>query len=80
MRKLASASGLLVRINASLDKHEECEGCVFRGPIRRLAAPAEDGRNWSDALTLRCSGHPTSDCSEIALQVLQRAAAAFNLE
>ena len=80
MRKMVSALDLLARVNASLAEHEEGEGCEFQGPIRRLSVPADDGRNWSDVLTLCCGGQPASDCSEAAMQVLRRAAAIFNVD
>ncbi len=78
-RRLVTAEALLALLNERLEAYGQCYGCQFAGPIRRLAEPADDGRNWSRFLALSCSNRLVGGCARLAQRIVDDAGAEYNL-
>ncbi len=78
-RKLVTSVALLDLLNKRLEDYGHCHSCRFVGPVRLLAHPADDGRNWSHAVPLVCSDGVGSGCKRIGQRILDDAAAEYNL-
>ena len=74
-----SRSELLAALNSALAQESSCIDCQFDGPIFGLRTPDESGSNWSDSLTLRCSGRDVAGCVAAASRVAARVRANYNL-
>lgn len=80
MRKRVSKTELLRILNEELGKAEECDGCRFDGPIFELRNVEEGSVNWSDVLTVRCSGRGAGPCQDIARRVITAVGQRYNLD
>ena len=65
-RKLVSPDRLIRLLNQRLEGYGHCHGCRLMGPIRRLAEPGEDGRNWSRFIPLVCENAAGGGCIRLA--------------
>jgi hypothetical protein len=74
-----SRSELLAALNSALAQESSCIDCQFDGPIFELRTPDESGSNWSDSLTLRCSGRDVTACVAAARRVAATVRANYNL-
>lgn len=78
-RKLVSAERLLRLLNQRLEGYGHCHGCTLVGPIRRLAEPEEDGRNWSRFIPLVCGNASGGGCVRLAERIIDDATREYNL-
>jgi hypothetical protein len=78
-RKHVSAEYLLQLLNQRLESYGHCHTCHFAGPIRRLAEPEDDGRNWSRYIPLVCSTAVKPGCSRAAERIIADASLEYNL-
>jgi hypothetical protein len=78
-RKLVSAERLLRLLNQRLEGYGHCHGCTLAGPIRRLAEPADDGRNWSRFIPLVCGTSAAGGCVRLAERIIDDASREYNL-
>jgi hypothetical protein len=78
-RKLVAPEHLLQLLNKRLEAYGHCHSCHFRGPIRPLREPEDDGRNWSRFVPLVCSTGVGSGCARAAERILDDAAREYNL-
>lgn len=78
-RKRVHPERLLLLLNNRLEAYGHCRSCRFAGPIRRLAEPADDGRNWSRYVALVCESGVASGCARAAERILSDAASEYNL-
>jgi len=78
-RKLVSPDRLLRLLNQRLAGYGHCERCKLMGPIRRLAEPEEDGRNWSRYIPLVCEGGSAGGCIRLAERIIDDATREYNL-
>jgi hypothetical protein len=76
---LLSRSDLLAALNSALAQESSCIDCQFAAPIFQLRTPDESGSNWSDSLTLRCSGRDVAGCVAAARRVAATVRAKYNL-
>jgi hypothetical protein len=76
---VVSRTELLAILNSSLAQMSECEDCQFDGPIWELQSPDASGSNWSDSLTLRCSGRAAGPCAPAAMRVAAAVQAKYNI-
>ncbi len=79
MRTAVESDELLRLLNAELATHPDTADCRFVGPIHRLREPDATGANWSDALSLTCSGRPTEPSAWAARQAVLAVRAQYNL-
>lgn len=79
MRESVSRAHLLELLNAQLAEYSGCEDCQFDGPIFRLQEPDVDGANWSDVITLRCSGRAAGPCLDHAPYAIAIVRRSYNL-
>jgi len=49
------------------------------GPIRRLSAPEDDGRNWSRFIPLVCGSASGGGCIRLAERIIDDAIREYNL-
>ena len=78
-RKQVSAEYLLQLLNQRLESYGHCHTCHFAGPIRPLAEPEDDGRNWSRYIALVCSTAVKPGCSRAAERIIADASLEYNL-
>lgn len=78
-RKLVSPEHLLRLLNQRLEGYGHCHGCKLVGPIRRLAEPEEDGRNWSRFIPLVCGSASAGGCIRLAERIIDDATREYNL-
>lgn len=78
-RKPVSPDYLLQVLNQRLDAYGHCHSCRFAGPVRRLAEPEEDGRNWSRYIPLVCSTSVQPGCARAAERIIADASLEYNL-
>lgn len=78
-RKLVSAERLLKLLNQRLEGYGHCHGCRLEGPLRRLADPEEDGRNWSRYIPLVCASSAAAGCIRLAERIIEDATREYNL-
>ena len=78
-RKLVSPERLLRLLNQRLEAYGHCHNCSLAGPIRRLAEPADDGRNWSRFIPLVCANAAAGGCTRMAERIIDDASREYNL-
>lgn len=78
-RKLVSAERLLGLLNQRLEGYGHCHNCKLVGPIKRLAEPEQDGRNWSRYIPLICGTATAGGCIRIAERIIDDATREYNL-
>lgn len=78
-RKLVTPEYLLQLLNQRLEAYGHCHTCHFAGPIRRLAEPEADGRNWSRYIPLVCSTAVMPGCARAAERIIADASLEYNL-
>lgn len=78
-RKLVTAEYLLQLLNQRLEAYGHCHSCRFAGPIRPLAEPEDDGRNWSRFIPLVCSTSVKPGCARVAERIIADASLEYNL-
>ena len=78
-RKLVSAERLLRLLNQRLESYGTCHSCKLVGPIKRLADPDDDGRNWSRFIPLVCGTAAAGGCIRIAERIIDDATREYNL-
>lgn len=78
-RLALSRTELLAALNSSLAQESSCVNCQFRGPIFELKTPDGSGSNWSETITLCCSGRRVEGCVAAAARVAATVRAKYNL-
>jgi hypothetical protein len=78
-RKLVSPDRLLRLLNQRLEAYGHCHSCKMMGPIKRLAEPEEDGRNWSRFIPLVCASASGGGCIRLAERIIDDATREYNL-
>lgn len=79
MRESVSRARLFELLNAQLTEYSGCEDCRFDGPLFRLREPDFDGANWSDVITLQCSGRTAGPCLDHAPYAIAIVRKRYNL-
>jgi hypothetical protein len=78
-RKLVSPDRLLRLLNQRLEAYGHCHSCRLMGPIKRLAEPDDDGRNWSRYIPLVCASASAGGCIRLAERIIDDATREYNL-